>query len=147
MLFRSTGFAPFRAFLQERARLHAIGKPVGKILAFFGCRNLDDFIYREEIEKIQAQLGDTLELVTAFSRTGDERKYVQDRVGEHAAQVLEMLEGGANMYICGKASMAREVDAKLETAVGAAKQLSEAEVKAWAEALKKRGKWKSDVWG
>jgi NADPH-ferrihemoprotein reductase len=142
-----TGFAPFRAFLQERAKLHAIGKPVGKILLFFGCRNQHDYIYRDEIEKTQAQLGDRLEVVTAFSRNGGAKTYVQDRVGEHAAKVLELLEAGANMYICGKASMAREVDMKLEDAVGQAKQLNEAEVKAWADALKKRGKWKADVWG
>lgn len=148
LISAGTGFAPFRAFLQERAKLHAIGKPIGKIFLFFGCRNRDDFIYREEIEKIQSQLGDALYVVTAFSRDGNSHKvYVQDRVGEHAAKVIEMLETGANMYICGKASMAREVDRKLEHTVGKAKQLSEAEVKAWADGLKKRGKWRADVWG
>ncbi|KAF1958780.1 cytochrome P450 reductase 2 [Byssothecium circinans] len=142
-----TGFAPFRAFLHERTKLQAIGKPIGKMLLFFGCRDKDDFIYREEVEKIQSQLGDKLEVVSAFSRDGNAKMYVQDRVGEHAGKVLEMLEAGANMYICGKASMAREVDMKLEDAVSKAKQLNEAEVKAWVDALKKRGKWKADVWG
>lgn len=51
------------------------------------------------------------------------------------------------MYICGKASMAREVDMKVEGAVSKAKNLSETEVKAWSDSLKKRGKWKADVWG
>jgi NADPH-ferrihemoprotein reductase len=143
-----TGFAPFRAFLQERAKLHAIGKPIGNIVLFFGCRNQDDFIYRGEIEKMQAQLDGKLEIFTAFSRSGDAtRTYVQDRVGEHAAKVLGMFENGANMYICGKASMAREVDMKIEEAVGSIKQMGEVEVKAWVDALKKRGKWKADVWG
>jgi NADPH-ferrihemoprotein reductase len=58
-----------------------------------------------------------------------------------------MLDASANMYICGKASMAREVDMKLEAAVMREKSLSEAEVKAWVDALKRRGKWKADVWG
>jgi NADPH-ferrihemoprotein reductase len=58
-----------------------------------------------------------------------------------------MLESGANMYICGKASMAREVDMKLEEAVQDKKGMAEMEVRAWADALKKRGKWKADVWG
>ncbi|KAH7069419.1 cytochrome P450 reductase 2 [Paraphoma chrysanthemicola] len=147
LISAGTGFAPFRAFLQERAKLHAIGKPVGKILLFFGCRNQNDYIYKDEIEKIQSQLGDKLEVVTAFSRNGGAKMYVQDRVGENAAQVLEMLDAGANMYICGKASMAREVDGKLEDAVGKVKEMSEGEVKQWADALKKRGKWRADVWG
>lgn len=146
LISAGTGFAPFRAFLQERAKLHAIGKPVGRILLFFGCRNVDDFIYQEELNRIQEELGEKLKIVTAFSRTGV-KTYVQDRVCEHSPEVLEFLENGANMYICGKASMAREVDMKLEEAVGKAKGLDEAGVKAWADSLKKRGKWKADVWG
>jgi NADPH-ferrihemoprotein reductase len=146
LISAGTGFAPFRAFLQERAKLHAIGKPVGKILLFFGCRNKDDFIYQDELNKIQSELGDKLKIVTAFSRDGP-KKYVQDRVGEYAGEVLEMLDASANMYICGKASMAREVDMKMEHAVSQAKGLGESEIKAWADSLKKRGKWKADVWG
>jgi NADPH-ferrihemoprotein reductase len=148
LISAGTGFAPFRAFLQERAKLHMIGKPVGKILLFFGCRNQEDFIYREETEKIQHQLGDKFEMIIAFSREGsNEKVYVQERVAEHASKVLEMLEEGANMYICGKASIAKAVDAKLEDAASKARQLSEVEAKAWAEALKRRGKWRADVWG
>jgi NADPH-ferrihemoprotein reductase len=148
LISAGTGFAPFRAFLQERAKLHTIGKPVGNMLLFFGCRNHDDFIYHEETEKIQAQLDDKLEIITAFSRHSTSPKmYVQDRVQEHAIKVLGMLEAGANMYICGKASMAREVDIKIEAAVRSMKQISDTEVKAWVDNLKKRGKWKADVWG
>lgn len=146
LISAGTGFAPFRAFLQERAKLHAIGKPVGKILLFFGCRNKHDFIYQEELSKIQGELGDKLKIITAFSRDGP-KTYVQDRVGEYAADVLELLDASANMYICGKASIAREVDMKMESAVSKAKGLGEIEVKAWADSLKKRGKWKADVWG
>ena len=146
LISAGTGFAPFRAFLQERAKLHAIGKPVGKILLFFGCRNVDEFIYQEELNRIQKELGEKLKIVTAFSRVGV-KTYVQDRVSEHSSEVLEFLESGANMYICGKASMAREVDMKLEDAVGKAKGLDEVGIKAWAGSLKKRGKWKADVWG
>jgi NADPH-ferrihemoprotein reductase len=148
LISAGTGFAPFRAFLQERAKLHAIGKPIGKMLLFFGCRNQNDYIYQDELVKMQEQLGDKLEIVTAFSRMqGQPRTYVQDRVAERAGKVLEMLESGANMYICGKASMAREVDMKLEEAVMEKKGLAEVDVKAWADGLKKRGKWKADVWG
>jgi NADPH-ferrihemoprotein reductase len=147
LISAGTGFAPFRGFLQERSKLQAIGNSTGKILLFFGCRNESDFIYREEIEKIQAQLGDCFQTVTAFSRDDSGQKvYVQDRIGQHAHQVIRMLEAGANMYICGKASMAREVTMKIEDAVAKAKKLNETETKAWADALKRKGKWKADVW-
>jgi NADPH-ferrihemoprotein reductase len=148
LISAGTGFAPFRGFLQERSKLQAMGKPIGKVLLFFGCRNESDFIYREEIEKIQAQLGDCLETVIAFSRDDSGQKvYVQERVGQHAHQVIQMLEAGANMYICGKASMAKEVDMKIEAAFSNTTELNEAKTKAWADALKRKGKWKADVWG
>lgn len=148
LIAAGTGFAPFRAFLAERAKLHDLGKPVGRMLLFFGCRSSQsDFIYREELDKLKESLGDKLRLITAFSRDRNRRVYVQDRVTEERHAVLEMLDAGANMYICGKASMAREVDTKLEAAAMERKNLSEVEVKNWADGLKKRGKWKADVWG
>ena len=148
LIAAGTGFAPFRAFLAERAKLHDLGKPVGHILLFFGCRSSrSDFIYREELDRLKETLGDKLRIVTAFSRDEDRKIYVQDRVVEESQTVLEMLDAGANMYICGKASMAREVDTKLEAAAMERRKLSEIEVKGWADGLKKRGKWKADVWG
>jgi NADPH-ferrihemoprotein reductase len=148
MISAGTGFAPFRAFIQERAKLHALGKPIGNMVLFFGCRDHDDYIYRDELVKIQEQLGDKLHIVTAFSRlNGEPRTYVQERVAEQAGRLLDMLDKGANMYICGKAAMAREVDMKLEDAIRAEKNLNDAQVKDWADALKRRGKWRADVWG
>lgn len=148
MIAAGTGLAPFRAFIVERVKLAAVGKTVGKMVLFFGCRNPnEDFIYREELLKAQEQLGaDKFEIVTAFSRVqGQEKLYVQDRVHEKSEDVLQMLDNGANLYICGKASMAREVDRKIEDA--RAKQTAGEEVKGWVEGMKRRGKWKTDVWG
>lgn len=145
LISAGTGFAPFRAFLEERAKLYAIGRTIGKIVVFFGCRNQNDFIYREEIERIRAQLGEKLVVITAFSR--DDNLYVQDRVEEHAPDVLDMLQNGASLYICGKADMARDVDKRLAQAARQAGRLSEEDTKAWSDSLKKRGKWKADVWG
>lgn len=142
-----TGFAPFRAFIQERTRLQAIGKPCGKIMLFFGCRNQNDFIYREELVTVQAQLGDNLEIITAYSRATTSKVYVQDRVAEESEKILKLLEQGASMYICGQATMAREVDQKLETAAQKTYNIANEDVKAWADTLKRRGKWKADVWG
>ncbi|USP74854.1 cytochrome P450 reductase 2 [Curvularia clavata] len=148
LIAAGTGFAPFRAFLSERAKLHMLGNKVGRIVLFFGCRHPDsDYIYQEELIKLQENLGNKLEIVTAFSRQGETRVYVQDRVAEHAAQVLEMLDIGANIYVCGKSAMSREVDRKIEEAVERCKGLKDGEGKEWVNGLKRRGKWKADVWG
>ena len=157
LIASGTGLAPFRAFLSERAKLKSVGKSVGRILLVFGCRNpSEDYIYREELEEMQRVLNkddaegmETLRIVTAFSRMEGERKvYVQDRVEELGEEVKECLvEGGGNLYVCGRASMAREVGEKVRLVLGKGLDWSEGEAREWAEGMKRRGKWREDVWG
>ncbi|KIW80880.1 hypothetical protein Z517_03903 [Fonsecaea pedrosoi CBS 271.37] len=151
MVAAGTGIAPFRAFIAERAKLHAIGKPIGEMMLFFGCRRpQEDYIYRDDLEQAQAAVGKhVFQIVTAFSRVpGQDKVYVQQRVREHGTQVVQMIEEkSANLYICGRASMAREVGFNLGETVKALKGWSDSEVKGWTEALKRTGKWREDVWG
>ncbi|KIX94670.1 uncharacterized protein Z520_09716 [Fonsecaea multimorphosa CBS 102226] len=151
MVAAGTGIAPFRAFIAERAKLHAIGKPVGEMILFFGCRRpQEDFIYRDELEQAQLALGkDVFKIITAFSRVqGQGKVYVQQRVREHGKEVVSLIEeNGASFYICGRASMAREVGFSLGETIKEIKGWSDSEVKGWGEALKRTGKWKEDVWG
>lgn len=154
MVAAGTGLAPFRAFVAERAKLHAIGKPIGKMMLFFGCRKPDeDFIYREELEQVQATVGaDIFKIVTAFSRSageeGREKVYVQQRVRECGQEVVRLIEDeGASFYICGRASMARDVGVALGKAVRDFKAWDDANAQSWIEGLKRQGKWREDVWG
>lgn len=149
MVAAGTGLAPFRAFINERLRLQSVGKPVGPMILFFGCQRPEqDYIYQSEIEELQTQLGDKLRVVTAFSRVeGGSAGYVQDKVAERSADVCDALFDGASFYICGRASMAREVGKVVRDAVGAAKGWDESEVKDWSERMKRNRKWQEDVWG
>ncbi|KAL5365781.1 NADPH-cytochrome P450 reductase [Aspergillus floccosus] len=149
MVAAGTGLAPFRAFLAERRQLQTIGREIGEMMLVFGCRRADeDYIYREEIAEMQAALGSKLRVVTAFSREPDQpRVYVQQRIGEAGDDVVRLLDEGANLYVCGRAAMAREVEGAVGEAMRRARGWGEDEVGKWRKGIKRRNKWQEDVWG
>ncbi|GKU16306.1 unnamed protein product [Fusarium langsethiae] len=149
MIAAGTGLAPFRGFILERARLQAVGKPIGKMLLFFGCRSPDqDYLYRDELAEMTQKLQGCLEIVTAFSRAEVEPKqYVQDRVQERKSQVCDLLQEGASIYFCGRAAMAREVGNAVEESMKKQNNWTDEEARSWAESVKKGNKWLEDVWG
>ncbi|KAL4869997.1 hypothetical protein BDV12DRAFT_208077 [Aspergillus spectabilis] len=152
LIAAGTGLAPLRAFLHERRQLLKIGRPVGPMIIFFGCRSPEeDFIYKSELEEMKSAFGDTLTIVTAFSRyPGEERKYVQDKIleDEWRGKVVEMMvEGGGNLYICGRAGMARDVEGNVRRVVREGNGWDEKRAEEWVRGVKRRGKWMEDVWG
>ncbi|KXG46735.1 NADPH-cytochrome p450 reductase, FAD-binding, alpha-helical domain-3 [Penicillium griseofulvum] len=149
MVAAGTGIAPFRAFLSERCQFLKIGKDVGQMILFFGCRNPnEDYIYREELEEMQVALGDRLRIVTAFSRLeGTPRQYVQDRVAEFGNDVIRLIDEGGTFYVCGRAGMAREVEKVVGQTMKGAKRWSDDEFNGWSKTIKMMDKWQEDVWG
>ncbi|RDW90864.1 NADPH cytochrome P450 oxidoreductase family protein [Aspergillus mulundensis] len=152
LIAAGTGLAPFRAFLAERRQLLKIGREVGDMLLFFGCRSpLEDYIYRDELQEMEGVFGGKLRIVTAFSRYGPtgERAYVQDRVSQWKTQVREMLVADrGNLYICGRAGMAREVERRVTAFLAEMEgDWGEREAEEWVRGLKRRNKWQEDVWG
>jgi cytochrome P450/NADPH-cytochrome P450 reductase len=101
MVGAGTGLAPFRGFIQERARLAERGTSLGGALLFFGCDHPDvDFLYREELETWEKQ--GVVEVFPAFFRQErDGVKFVQHRLWEERKRVGEMLDAGARFYVCG----------------------------------------------
>ena len=152
MVAAGTGLAPFRAFIAERAR-HAQNSgldSVGPMLLFFGCRNPEeDFIYQSEIEEWQAQMGEKLKVVTAFSRVAGQKKlYVQDRVEEYGEDVVRLLnEQRASLFVCGRTVMGKEVASRVAQVAGKVKGLESEKAGEWVEGLRRTGKWREDVWG
>ena len=150
MVAAGTGIAPFRAFLQEKARLKTMGKEIGPIILFFGSRDESEYLYREEIEALATEtLKDELTIITAFSRVpGQSKIYVQDRVLEHQERVCRLiLEEDAVVFLCGSSSMAREVGLRVGECVKHVKAWNDVELKAWSERQKKTKRWQEDVWG
>ncbi|KAI1617012.1 NADPH-ferrihemo protein reductase [Exophiala viscosa] len=153
LIAAGTGIAPFRAFLHERARLaslHGQNKPVGRTILFFGCRHPNiDLLYKEELQQLQAALGNKLDIVYAFSRVdGAKKTYVQDRVEERQDDIVDLLlEEDAALYLCGSAAMAREVGSRVGEALKKAKLYDEEGLKKWREERKRAKRWQEDVWG
>lgn len=84
MVGPGTGIAPFRGFLQERAKLNSKGVALGPALLFFGCRRRDvDYIYQEELEGYVND-GTLTALYLAFSRELDHKVYVQHKLLENS---------------------------------------------------------------
>lgn len=111
MVGPGTGVAPFRGFVRERRKMVENGQTVGKTILFFGCRkSTEDFLYSKEWEEAKQVMGDSFEIVTAFSRESNKKVYVQHRLKERSKEINELLEKKAYFYVCGDAAnMAREV--------------------------------------
>ena len=107
MIGPGTGIAPFRAFMQQRNADDAEGKN----WLFFGNRNYrDDFLY--QAEWIKYRDNELLNKVSlAWSRDGEKKVYVQDKIREEADEFWRWLEQGAHIYVCGDAfRMAKDVE-------------------------------------
>ncbi|KPM44112.1 hypothetical protein AK830_g2399 [Neonectria ditissima] len=126
-----------------------MGRKIGEMVIFFGCRHADkDYIYRSELEQMESESEGKLRIVTAFSRVpGQKKMYVQDKMHELGSDVSRLLADDATLYICGRASMAREIGKTVSAMVGKEKQLSHSEAQEWAASMKRGRKWQEDVWG
>ncbi|HEX5958596.1 MAG TPA: sulfite reductase subunit alpha [Hyphomicrobiaceae bacterium] len=143
MVGPGTGVAPFRSFLWHRKAMRARGKA----WLFFGHqRAATDFFYRDELE---AFLGDgTLtRLSTAWSRDGETKIYVQDRMLEAGPELWAWLRNGAHFYICGDAKrMAKDVEKALIEISSRAGQMSAAGARDFVAELKATGRYQADVY-
>ena len=143
MVGPGTGIAPFRAFLEERLAIGAIGKN----WLFFGDQKAStDFLYREQLEGWQKD-GFLNRLDIAFSRDQAEKVYVQNRMTENAAELWAWLEAGAYFYVCGDAArMAKDVDAALHKVCEIAGGLDAEGATAYVKTLKTQKRYCRDVY-
>jgi sulfite reductase (NADPH) flavoprotein alpha-component len=121
MIGPGTGVAPFRAFVQERRAIGATGRS----WLFFGDRSFThDFLYQLEWQDALADKSLT-RMDVAFSRDRPEKVYVQHRLWERRRDMVDWLDDGAFLYVCGDAkSMAKDVRAVLVRAYADVKALA-----------------------
>ena len=121
MVGPGTGVAPFRGFVQERRAIGASGRN----WLFFGDRQFThDFLYQTEWQEA-VEDGSLARIDLAFSRDQPEKIYVQDRLFERRRDLVDWIEGGASLYVCGDAKqMAKDVRATLVRAYADVKALA-----------------------
>jgi sulfite reductase (NADPH) flavoprotein alpha-component len=143
MIGPGTGIAPFRAFLQERMASTAPGRN----WLFFGHqRSSYDFFYEDELTAMKAARVLT-RLTLAWSRDGDQKIYVQDRMREVGRDLWAWLADGAHLYVCGDAKrMAKDVEMALVDVVAAYGVRTRDEATAFVTDLKKQGHYQQDVY-
>jgi sulfite reductase (NADPH) flavoprotein alpha-component len=143
MIGPGTGIAPFRAFLLDRK---ATGAP-GKNWLFFGHQRSDcDFFYADELNAMKTA-GLLTRLSLAWSRDGEKKFYVQDRMREVGRELWTWLAEGANLYICGDAKrMAKDVEQALVDIVAQFGARSTDEAIAFVAELKRKGRFQQDVY-
>ena len=142
MVGPGTGLAPFRAFIEERRALGAGGRN----WLFFGeQRRATDFFYEDQFTGYVRD--GFLRLDTAFSRDQEQKLYVQHRLCEHARDVWDWLEQGAEFFVCGdKERMASDVDRALHQIVEAQGGRSPEQAREYVEHLRKTKRYKRDVY-
>ncbi|MFD5438519.1 cytochrome P450, partial [Kitasatospora sp. NPDC127067] len=148
MVAAGTGLAPFRGAVADRRALLARGAALAPALLYFGCDDeAADYLHRGELEA--AERAGAVSLRPAFSeRPQQGRRYVQDRIAAEAAEVWELLESGAEVYVCGDgARMAPGVRAAFralyrERTPGADEQRAQA----WLKGLIEAGRYVEDVY-
>jgi sulfite reductase [NADPH] flavoprotein, alpha-component len=143
MVGAGTGIAPYRAFVQHR---ELADKP-GKSWLFFGNRNFEtEFLYQAEWQDF-LKTGALTKMDVAFSRDGDKKVYVQDRLLEKASEVYQWLEDGAHFYICGDMkNMARHVQDTLVKIVEKQGAMSKEHAQEYVDNLEKDRRLQLDVY-
>ena len=143
MVGPGTGIAPFRAFTQERRATGATGRS----WLFFGDRRYThDFLYQLEWQDALAD-GSLSRLDLAFSRDTPRKVYVQHRLYEQRRDVVDWLEGGARLYVCGDAkAMAKDVRAALVSAYADVKALPPEAAEAAVANLERDKRYLQDVY-
>jgi sulfite reductase (NADPH) flavoprotein alpha-component len=143
MIGPGTGIAPFRAFLLDRKATGASGKN----WLFFGHQRSDcDFFYSDELNALKTS-GLLTRLSLAWSRDGDKKFYVQDRMREVGREVWSWLADGATVYICGDAKrMAKDVERALVDIVAQFGARSTDDAVSFLGELKKKGRLQQDVY-
>jgi methionine synthase reductase len=119
----------------------------GPIWLFFGCRNEDDFLFKDTLENYLERKTLTV-LETAMSRIGPSKVYVTHKLRERSKDIVRLLlDEGAYLYICGDGNhMAKDVHSAIIDALVTEKEMTKDAAEAIIHELKFRRRFVLDIW-
>jgi len=142
MVGAGTGVAPFRAFIEERSTQKATGT---NLMIFGNPHSETDYLYEDEWKQYEAN--GEVEMITAFSRDQEKKIYVQNRIIENSKYIYELLQKGAQIYVCGSrdnlGQSVRDCFAQVLVTEGG---YAEADAKAEVLAMKKGHRYHEDIY-
>jgi len=143
MMATGTGIAPFRAFLWRMFKeQHENYKFRGLAWLIFGIPTSANILYKEDLEKLQAEFPNNFRLTYAISREQQNseggRMYIQHRVAEHADEIWQLLQkGNTHAYMCGL----RGMEGGIDEALASAASKEDAVWSVYQKQLKKAERW------
>ncbi|MFC9489902.1 reductase, partial [Streptomyces hydrogenans] len=145
MIAAGSGIAPFRGFARARMAAAAAGRQVGPTVLFFGCQHPDwDDLYSDEFT--EHETARRLEVHRAYSQLPQgEIRYVQHRLLDQQQRILDLLEDGAHVYVCGDAAgMGAAVEETLGR-IGAASGSGQT-AEEWLRSARDAGRYATDMY-
>ncbi len=102
LIATGAGIAPFIGFLQSRLQAVKQNIQVQPVVLIFGEKYRNkDYAYHEFIQTC-LDLNVLDHCLTAFSRDGLDKCYVQDVVENHSDLLASYIDEGAHVYVCGR---------------------------------------------
>ncbi len=142
-----TGLSPLFGLLEDRVARNVRSDMASPAMLYFGCRNEQEFLQREELVDWRAQ-GFLSRLSVAYSRQGPAKAYVQDALDADGARVWKALaRPDCHFLICGDAKMAQDVEERLVSIVQRESGLGYAASQDLLRAMRAEGRYIEDVWG
>uniref|UniRef100_A0A2P2Q384 NADPH-dependent diflavin oxidoreductase 1 n=1 Tax=Rhizophora mucronata TaxID=61149 RepID=A0A2P2Q384_RHIMU len=146
-----TGCAPFHGFVEERA-IEDVSGSAAPMIFFFGCRNENDFLYKDFWLSHAQDRGLLSEargggFFVAFSRNQPQKFYVQHKMREHSQRIWELLSEGAAIYVAGSSTkMPSDVMSALEEIISKEAGVPREAATIWLRRLEKEGRYHVEAW-
>lgn len=150
MIGPGTGFAPLRAFLQERKYLRDRypEKEHGRNILYYGCRKRsEDYLYEDELKQFQAD-GVLTKLNVAFSRDQPEKIYVTHLLKENRDEIWDVIgKNNGCFYVCGDArSMAKDVREIVLSVIKEKGNKAQSDAEQYLKQMELQRRYSADVW-